>query len=237
MLAAMSAQAQTVKALLAHGAEPTTLDDKGRNAFHLACFSWNPAVPHLLVTHLPSILASMDREGRNGLYYAATNPHEDRRLQILELILRSKCDPNHTDCYGWTPLWYASRGDSPEVVNMLVVYRADPGCCALDSSQHTSSKDSVMFAGSKESRLLEQQITQRPDLTMLPSPELKRAAGATGEETSTAPDWARTAALELAEARTTAARYAARCAELEAKLAGRDHGGQVQQAATGVGQS
>lgn len=214
MMAAMSAQAQAVKTLLAFGAEPDHfVDDKGRNAFHFGCYSWNPSVPHLLMERSPSIVTSTDREGRNGLYYAATNPHQDRRLQILELALRSRCDPNHTDCYGWTPLWYASQAGSPEVVNMLVVYGADPSHCTLDSSRRSGEENH-----SRQRLQGRQDATNRLDVTMLPSPAADRGAEATALGSPLEADLARTAAQELAEARATAARYAARCEELEAKL-------------------
>lgn len=60
---------------------------------------------------------------------------EDTRLLIAQLLLEAGANPNISDCYGYTPLHNAAMNSAPDLIRLLLTYRANPNM--FTDSEHS----------------------------------------------------------------------------------------------------
>ena len=125
MRAALYGHKGIVKNLLTNWrANPLDVDEKGRNALHLACCS-NLVTLQLLAEHSPRAIHATDKLGRGCFYYALANCKPDEQFRILQYLLYKRCDPNCPDHDAHNALWYALEAGNSEAVSLLLCAGAD----------------------------------------------------------------------------------------------------------------
>ncbi|CAG0900339.1 unnamed protein product, partial [Cyprideis torosa] len=104
-----------VKVLLAHGADPNSLDSYfERTPLHMAT---TPDTVKLLIEHKARVNVQ-DKYGRTPLFVAV----EYARHSVVEVLLANGADPNMTDNYGRSPLLEARTGETAE---LLIAHKAN----------------------------------------------------------------------------------------------------------------
>ncbi len=131
-LASQKGSRELVEQLIAAGAEIDALDKGGRSPLGHAAVCANLEAAEALLEHGASI--NPDGVGADSALHSVVHmsnlAHFDgeNRIKLLELLLEQEPDVNALDSKGYTPLHNAVAWgyDSPEMVEMLLAYGADP---------------------------------------------------------------------------------------------------------------
>ncbi|CAE7203302.1 ANK3, partial [Symbiodinium microadriaticum] len=107
-----------VRCLLQYSAHPELTDERGRNAFHLACCSSAEIVRDLLGSNR-NLAFLKDDQGRNPLFYAMGNSQEEGKMEVLKHLLEVRCSAREVDVFGRSALYYAARSGHMKVVALL----------------------------------------------------------------------------------------------------------------------
>lgn len=105
-------------------ANPLDVDDKGRNALHLACCA-DLSTLQILAEHSPKAIHAKDKVGRGCFYYALANCKANEVYRILQYLIYKGCDPNAPDHDAKTALWYAVEAQNYEAISLLLCAGAD----------------------------------------------------------------------------------------------------------------
>lgn len=124
--ACLGGHGEAARLLLDAASDPAVADTKGRNCLHVACVVQNTQVLRLILEKQPTIVNTLDREGRNALYYALGNRSLYHQLEALKLLLTTHCSPNQQDKSGQTPLCYATIAGSNQATGLLLCHGAYP---------------------------------------------------------------------------------------------------------------
>ncbi|RGP62916.1 putative ankyrin repeat protein [Fusarium sporotrichioides] len=110
--------------LIRRNARLDVADSQGRQAVHFAC------MPTALSTYAIKILVNAgadkhctDKFGRRPIHFAASSPDYSRLWDYFEELEASDIDVKDHD--GWTPLMWAARSGSAEVIKELIDRKAD----------------------------------------------------------------------------------------------------------------
>jgi uncharacterized protein len=115
-VAAQLGDVETVKALLAHGAQADLADNDGNAALAHAAWSGNTTVVRLLLAAKPAPRLDRDnRQGETPLLLAA----KGGRYDVAALLIKAGADVNATDYAGHTALWHARNNRHNRVVRLL----------------------------------------------------------------------------------------------------------------------
>eukprot|EP00929_Paragymnodinium_shiwhaense_P071319 TRINITY_DN36274_c0_g1_i1.p1 TRINITY_DN36274_c0_g1~~TRINITY_DN36274_c0_g1_i1.p1 ORF type:complete len:2107 (+),score=430.46 TRINITY_DN36274_c0_g1_i1:138-6458(+) len=121
-LAAMYGHAGVVDILLQTAARPEQADAAGRTALHFGSCCEDANVVRLLLEAQPGLASATDRGGRSAVHYALTNRHGFCALEILQVLLQRRCEPDRADSQGRSPLVYATENGNAKAVKMLLHY-------------------------------------------------------------------------------------------------------------------
>ena len=116
-------------------------NDNGYTPLILACYRANVPVVKFLIQKGAAINKSSDM---GTALMAAT---VKKNLEITQLLLENKANPNLTDPNGTTALIYAVQFNAPDIIKLLLKYNADK------SHQDKSGKTAfeyAAFAGNEE---------------------------------------------------------------------------------------
>ena len=122
----------TIKLLLANGADINLQNSNGSTALIIACEysntdSNNEVVQLLLDNGADINLTNFDKQ--TPLMYAVVNSATDSNKDTVKLLLENKADVNVTDVSGTTALMFASdysiKDSHLEIVKLLLEYKAD----------------------------------------------------------------------------------------------------------------
>lgn len=112
---------ELVLAQTSFGLTPETVDAGGRLPVHMAASTNRDHLIEMLTT--PSIsLLTRDLEGRNSLHFAAGNGNVSFARHIIEQSPEAVHD---VDNDSWTPLHWACRQGSTDIVELLLSHKAD----------------------------------------------------------------------------------------------------------------
>ncbi|OLN86260.1 Ankyrin repeat domain-containing protein 50-like protein 2 [Colletotrichum chlorophyti] len=114
-----------VQLLLERGADITATDSDGWTPLHSASRRGHVKVIELLLEEFGACANSMDKDGRNALFYAAMQGNS----AITRLLLSSGAMVNTKDRYNATPLIVASRNGHKNAVEVLL--EAEDDCIVL----------------------------------------------------------------------------------------------------------
>ncbi|XP_046983838.1 ankyrin repeat and protein kinase domain-containing protein 1-like [Schistocerca americana] len=128
--AAKEGAVQTLRSLLAAGADVRATDKDSNTALHWAAAMGNTEVVRCLVEGGAEVGARNDWQN-TPLHSAAKNDCAD----VVRLLVASAADPNAKHEAGWTPLHWAAAGDHQEAAVALLEAGADKG--ARDDSGAT----------------------------------------------------------------------------------------------------
>lgn len=110
--------ARQVRALLARGFDPNTVDEKGQVALYIALRDESFAVAETLLASQDLQVDAANAEGETPLMLAALRGQRDWVERLLARGARLRRD-------GWTPLHYAASGPSTAVVELFLERGAD----------------------------------------------------------------------------------------------------------------
>lgn len=117
--------AEYVKLLLKHGANPKAKSSKGGSALHFAAESGNKDIIFQLVEH--GCDANMiGEERRSALMTAIMAPTKPTTLDVVRYLVKERANLDHVDSLGETALFYAIRQTNVEVVDLLLDSGAAP---------------------------------------------------------------------------------------------------------------
>ena len=115
MLAAGTARADLVRALLAAGADVNAVNVRGGTALMYAATQGEPEIVAVLLSHG----AMVNARAENG-WTAVTLAAATGQADIVRQLLAAGADANLADIYGWTPLMRAVDSDRTGVVRVLL---------------------------------------------------------------------------------------------------------------------
>jgi ankyrin repeat protein len=113
-------RSDVVKLLLQHGANPNFIDNQGNSALlYAARHHTENIIPviHLLL-HEGADLHFLDANGRDALTCSIVS---SKCINIVTTLIQAGSDLNRKDKYGWAPLFYAMKSESPEFALKSVV--------------------------------------------------------------------------------------------------------------------
>ena len=145
MLAAGTARADLVRALLDAGADVNAVNARGGTALMYAATAGDPETINVLLSHG----AAVNAKAENG-WTAVTLAAATGQADIVRQLLLAGADANLADIYGWTPLMRAVDSDRTGVVRVLLQNRSvrvnardDQGETAL---HHAAARGSLEIA-------------------------------------------------------------------------------------------
>ena len=120
---------KTAQLLYEHGADVDVEGYHKRTPLYGVSRSGHLEIAEWLLRHGASLFTFDQTYGRTVLHAAAVNGC----VELLQMLLQHKLDPNIQELRGETPLHFASRYERPDVVRMLLEYGAvvnarDKGC-------------------------------------------------------------------------------------------------------------
>ncbi|KAL6790887.1 putative ankyrin repeat protein [Trichoderma sp. SZMC 28012] len=116
---------RVIKFLIRRKAEVNVADSQGRTALHFACVS--ASLEHIKVLVMAGAnVDSKDKFGRLPMHFAAGTDSTDSPYIVAYLLNHYEgMDINVADQDGWTPLMWAARSGSANIITMLVPRGAD----------------------------------------------------------------------------------------------------------------
>jgi len=115
LAAASFGQVEICEILLAAGAQPVAVNDKGQNALHMAVERDKaPVVKQLLI--YKELLASRNKEGRTPLLEAACAGH----VEVFKMLLQEGSDLSAVDDQGRTALHVAAKQGRLAIVQLFI---------------------------------------------------------------------------------------------------------------------
>lgn len=124
-------QINTLKALLAAGANVYAEDTHGNTSLHLAALFGHIDIVNLLLENGADV-NSRDRYNKTPLHWAAQNGY----IEIIKILLESGAEINAATKDKETPLHYAALSDYAETVNLLLENGAEVN--AIDGHNKTA---------------------------------------------------------------------------------------------------
>lgn len=124
--AVCSGSAAEVASLLEAKADPTRVKVPGQSLGFLAAARRHASLEtcRLLVAYNVD-LTSLDTQFRQTpLFYAVRAGEQAGGPECAEYLLRQRCDPNHVDANGQTPLFYAAQRTDPRCIEVLLAHGA-----------------------------------------------------------------------------------------------------------------
>ena len=118
--AAYFGREQTVRALLAGGADFRAVDIDGSNALHAAAVGGHHVIAKLLLDRGLAINERGGTDGMTALANAAVRGH----LPVMRLLLERHADVNLADSGGNTPLLHAAMRGRADAVRLLLAHGA-----------------------------------------------------------------------------------------------------------------
>jgi ankyrin repeat protein len=137
--AARSGQIQTVRQLVAEGADVDAADASGRSPLYVAGEAGHSDVVQLLLAAGAGV-ASADSRGRTPLHAAAM----ERRLEVMQQLLEAGANVHAGDKHGWTPL-HAAACRQHDLVQLLLAAGVD-----VDPAQGWTSLHPAVGCGHHE---------------------------------------------------------------------------------------
>ena len=135
--AAMRGDAETVRTLLAQGAEVRTAQADGMTALHWAAMHSDLEIAKALIS-AGATLEAVTRIGQHTpLHVASKNGH----ATVVKALLTAGSDPHATAASGTTPLHLAARAGNAEAVAALLDHGAD-----VNAREFTWGQTPLMFA-------------------------------------------------------------------------------------------
>ena len=148
MIAATAGEIDTVRALIAKGANVNAKNAFGSTALMGAAAGDHREVVQLLVENGASV-NSTNRNGSTALMFAARNGY----IEVVDFLASKGATLNTPDALGQTPLMYAVQGGQTEVAQFLLKKGADTkartrdGQTALTLAQARGWKNVVLLLG------------------------------------------------------------------------------------------
>jgi len=136
---------------------------RGQSAVFLAAIrDWEARkVCELLVEHRmdPTIVDTQLEQ--TALFFAVRNHKLSGGVDCARYLISQRCDPDHVDKHGHTPLFYAVQRPDPECMQALIMAGADPNKC--DSINQTP----VFYAAkSSAEKCMKELLSARADATV-----------------------------------------------------------------------
>jgi len=119
--AAKAGEIETVRSLLAQGADVHAKDQYGATALHEAAAHGRKDVVELLLSKGADVNAA-DVKGLTPLHQAASNGH----AAVVKVLLDNGADPDARDMRGRTPLQAAALSNQKEAADVLIRAAAPP---------------------------------------------------------------------------------------------------------------
>lgn len=107
----------TVKALLARGFDPNTMEPQGQYGLHLALREPSLEVARVLIDWPKTDVNRLNGNGESALMLAALKGYQE----LAEKLIKKGADVNKT---GWTPLHYAATGGQLGIISLLLEHSA-----------------------------------------------------------------------------------------------------------------
>ena len=133
---------ETVAALIAHGADVDSLDNKRRTALHLAAKEGNDETTRLLLKH-GSEVNYRDIKRRTALHLAALNGQKD----MVTVLLEAGADPSLQDHNIQTPRDLAARRNRKGIMALLTESHVEIPDSISDPDSSTTSESSISDFG------------------------------------------------------------------------------------------
>ncbi|CAB0038092.1 unnamed protein product [Trichogramma brassicae] len=95
------------------------IDESGRTHFHVACMSGHYDVVKGFLDFGQDPNQLLTETGESPLHLAIHYFSASECYNVVELLLRRGADPNKTDKFGWTPLYWICGGQNIDLAKML----------------------------------------------------------------------------------------------------------------------
>lgn len=105
------------------GVNVNCVNSANKTPLHFAAASHDPEMIKLLLSHWAKVNA-LDNERKTPIFYAI-NDSEDALNSLEMLIIRGRCDVNHQDKKGYTPLHLAGLLGAAGAAEILLMHGAD----------------------------------------------------------------------------------------------------------------
>lgn len=166
--AAFKGRTETVKALLAKGADPNAKDDIGQSALIGAARNGHSDTVSVLLAAGANANDRLHSTGWTALTLAAGKGH----LNVIKTLLENGAEPNIKDKFGKTALMWAALNGHDMVVKALLSKGANPH--AKDSSGKSALTLAKMKKHSHTAKVLEKAGARQGEIGM--PPEMVEAA-------------------------------------------------------------